>query len=75
MAATKRIGALVPATNPVVEPDFHGVLPPEVTVHFERMFNRDWGYVARVIRKHRPSHWNFQQRSGHRGHCPIRFRR
>ncbi len=43
MAATKRIGALVPATNPVVEPDFYRVLPPEVTVHFERMFNGDWG--------------------------------
>ena len=43
MAATKRIGALVPATNPVVEPDFCRVLPPEITVHFERMFNGDWG--------------------------------
>ena len=42
MAATKRIGALVPATNPVVEPDFYRVLPPEITVHFERMFNGDW---------------------------------
>jgi len=40
---TKRIGALVPATNPVVEPDFYRVLPPEITVHFERMFNGDWG--------------------------------
>ena len=43
MAANKRIGALVPATNPVVEPDFYRVLPPEITVHFERMFNGDWG--------------------------------
>ncbi|MCH8138796.1 MAG: hypothetical protein IH926_07570 [Proteobacteria bacterium] len=43
MPATKRIGALVPATNPVVEPDFYRVLPPEITVHFERMFNGDWG--------------------------------
>jgi len=43
MAATKRIGALVPATNPVVEPHFYSVLPPEITVHFERMFNGDWG--------------------------------
>ena len=43
MPVTKRIGALVPATNPVVEPDFYRVLPPEITVHFERMFNGDWG--------------------------------
>ena len=43
MPITKRIGALVPATNPVVEPDFYRVLPPEITVHFERMFNGDWG--------------------------------
>ena len=43
MPATKRIGALVPATNPVVEPDFYRVIPPEITVHFERMFNGDWG--------------------------------
>ena len=43
MPETKRIGALVPATNPVVEPDFYRVLPPEITVHFERMFNGDWG--------------------------------
>ena len=41
MPATKRIGALVPATNPVVEPDFYRVIPPEITVHFERMFNGD----------------------------------
>ena len=34
---TQRIGALVPATNPVVEPDFYRVVPPEITVHFERM--------------------------------------
>ena len=43
MPETKRIGALVPATNPVVEPDFYRVLPPEITVHFERMFNGDCG--------------------------------
>lgn len=39
----RRIGALVPATNPVVEPDFYRVVPPEVTVHFERMWNGEWG--------------------------------
>ena len=40
---THRIGALVPATNPVVEPDFYRVVPPEITVHFERMWNGTWG--------------------------------
>ncbi len=40
---TQRIGALVPATNPVVEPDFYRVAPPEITVHFERMWNGAWG--------------------------------
>ena len=39
----RRIGALVPATNPVVEPDFYRVVPPEITVHFERMWNGAWG--------------------------------
>ena len=43
MARTKRIGALVPATNPVVEPDFYRVIPKEITVHFERMWNGQWG--------------------------------
>ena len=40
---TQRIGALVPATNPVVEPDFYRVMPPQITVHFERMWNGQWG--------------------------------
>ena len=43
MARSKRIGALVPATNPVVEPDFYRVVPKEITVHFERMWNGQWG--------------------------------
>ena len=43
MTRTKRIGALVPATNPVVEPDFYRVIPKEITVHFERMWNGQWG--------------------------------
>ena len=43
MTATKRIGALLPATNPVVEPDFYRVIPKEITVHFERMWNGRWG--------------------------------
>jgi maleate cis-trans isomerase len=42
MAKTKRIGALLPATNPVVEPDFYKALPDGVTVHFERMWNGRW---------------------------------
>ena len=43
LTRTRRIGALVPATNPVVEPDFYRVVPPEITVHFERMWNGAWG--------------------------------
>ena len=43
LTTTQRIGALVPATNPVVEPDFYRVVPPEITVHFERMWNGTWG--------------------------------
>lgn len=43
LTETQRIGALVPATNPVVEPDFYRVVPPEITVHFERMWNGTWG--------------------------------
>ena len=43
MAKAKRIGALLPATNPVVEPDFYRVIPKEITVHFERMRNGRWG--------------------------------
>ena len=43
MAKSKRIGAPLPATNPVVEPDFYRVIPKEITVHFERMWNGRWG--------------------------------
>lgn len=43
MTSGKRIGALLPATNPVVEPDFYRVIPEQVTVHFERMWNGRWG--------------------------------
>ena len=43
MGKVTRIGALLPATNPVVEPDFYTVIPREITVHFERMWNGRWG--------------------------------
>ncbi len=43
LSSAQRIGALVPATNPVVEPDFYRVVPPAITVHFERMWNGTWG--------------------------------
>ena len=43
LSNARRIGALVPATNPVVEPDFYRVVPAEITVHFERMWNGTWG--------------------------------
>ncbi len=38
MARPKRIGALVPSTNQVVEPDFNMMAPKGVTVHAERMW-------------------------------------
>ena len=33
----------MPSTNPTVEPDFYTVMPREITVHFERMWNGVWG--------------------------------
>ena len=42
MLEPKRIGALLPATNRTVEPDFYSVVPRSVTVHFERMWNGRW---------------------------------
>ena len=47
MAKPVRIGAIVPSTNPVVEPDFYSVVPREITVHFERMWNGRWGNQPR----------------------------
>ena len=43
MSRMTRIGVLLPATNPVVEPDFYTVIPRGITVHFERMWNGRWG--------------------------------
>ncbi len=42
ITSANRIGALLPETNPVVEPDFYRVIPGRVTVHFERMWNGRW---------------------------------
>ena len=39
----------------MVEPDFYRVVPPEITVHFERMWNGAWG-----------SHPHASTESGHR---------
>ncbi len=38
----------MPATNPVVEPDFYRVVPPEITVRFERMWNGSSGSQPEV---------------------------
>jgi maleate cis-trans isomerase len=38
MAIRKRIGILVPATNTTVEPDFHRIAPPGVTIHSQRLW-------------------------------------
>lgn len=44
MAKLKRIGAIIPATNPVVEMDFYTAIPLStgISVHFERMYNGQW---------------------------------
>jgi maleate cis-trans isomerase len=36
-SARTRIGVLVPAGNPTVEPEFYRMAPPSVTVHFARL--------------------------------------
>ena len=41
MTRHKRIGTLVPATNPVVEPDFNMMTPNNVVVLSERMWNQE----------------------------------
>jgi maleate cis-trans isomerase len=38
VAIRKRIGIMVPATNTTVEPDFHRVAPPGVTIHSQRLW-------------------------------------
>ena len=45
MAIRKRIGIMVPATNTTVEPDFHRIAPPGVTIHSQRLWigNADTG--------------------------------
>ena len=37
----KRVGVLVPSANQTVEPDFYSVVPKEITVHAERLWNGD----------------------------------
>lgn len=41
MAVRRRIGLLVPSTNTVAEPDVHGAVPEEATVHVHRMYLPD----------------------------------
>lgn len=35
---TTRVGLMIPSSNTVMEPDFHGNLPPDVSVHTGRMY-------------------------------------
>ncbi|GIT43599.1 MAG: hypothetical protein Ct9H300mP11_15350 [Chloroflexota bacterium] len=49
MPETKRIGALVPATNPVVEPDFYRVLPPENHSPLRAYVQRRLGVSAQIL--------------------------
>ena len=50
MAIRKRIGIMMPATNTTVEPDFHRVAPPGVTVHSQHLWLTNHGFGADDIR-------------------------
>ncbi len=48
-----RIGVLVPAGNPTVEPEFYRMAPPSVTVHFARLPSGEGTPGAHVGMEHR----------------------
>ena len=51
MAIRKRIGIMMPATNTTVEPDFHRVAPPEVTIHSQHLWLTTHGLEPEEIRE------------------------
>ena len=51
MAIRKRIGVMMPATNTTVEPDFHRVAPPGVTVHSQHLWLTTHGFGPDEIRE------------------------
>jgi maleate isomerase len=53
MTRAPRIGVLVPAGNPTVEPEFYRMAPPTVTVHFARIESREGTPGAPTGMEHR----------------------
>lgn len=53
MTRAPRIGVLVPAGNPTVEPELYRMAPPSVTVHFARIESREGTPGAHAGMEHR----------------------
>ena len=49
MRVRKRIGLMVPSTNTTCEPDFYRTVPPEITVHAQRMWLTNDGEGAASV--------------------------
>lgn len=49
MHVRKRIGLMVPSTNTTCEPDFYRTVPPEITVHAQRMWLTNDGEGAASV--------------------------
>ncbi len=49
MQVRKRIGLMVPSTNTTCEPDFYRTVPPEITVHAQRLWLTNDGEGAESV--------------------------